>query len=81
MLQGAVQPPSHTVGQDALGGASVEGAHDGDKSFGSSQSAEEIEALLSVLEINITEGKYPHNPAITVQNTDSKCTTQEATIR
>ncbi len=42
-------PHSYAAGEDALSGAMVEGAHDGDWGFGSSQFVEEVEALLSFL--------------------------------
>ena len=43
---GAV-PHGDAAGQDALDGTSVEGAHDGGWGSGSSQFAEEVEALMS----------------------------------
>ncbi len=42
-------PHSDATSQDALYGASVEGAHDGGRGSGSSQFAEEVETLLCFL--------------------------------
>ncbi len=42
-------PHSDAASQDALDGASVEGAHDGGRGSGSSQFAEEVETLLCFL--------------------------------
>ncbi len=42
-------PHSDAASQDALDGASVEGAHDGCRGSGSSQFAEEVKTLLCVL--------------------------------
>ncbi len=42
-------PHSDAASQDALDGASVEGAHDGGRDSGSSQFAEEVETLLCFL--------------------------------
>ncbi len=42
-------PHSDAASQDALDGASVEGAHDGGRGSGSSQFAEEVEMLLYFL--------------------------------
>ncbi len=44
-----MQRCSDAASQDALDGASVEGAHDGDKGSGSSEFAEEVEMLLCFL--------------------------------
>ncbi len=52
LRQDALQAPYHTVSaasQDALDGASVEGAHDGGRGSGSSEFAEEVETLLCFL--------------------------------
>ncbi len=47
-VAGAI-PHSDAAGQDALDGASVEGAHDGGRGSGSSEFAEEVETLLCFL--------------------------------
>ncbi len=47
-VAGAI-PHSDAASQDALDGASVEGAHDGGRGSGSSQFAEEVETLLCFL--------------------------------
>ncbi len=47
-VAGAI-PHSDAASQDALDGASVEGAHDGDRGSGSSEFAEEVETLLCFL--------------------------------
>ncbi len=46
-VAGAV-PHSDAASQDALDGASVEGAHDGGRGSGSSEFVEEVEALLYI---------------------------------
>ncbi len=47
-VAGAI-PHSDAASQDALDGASVEGAHDGGRGSGSSEFAEEVETLLCFL--------------------------------
>ncbi len=47
-VAGAI-PHSGAASQDALDGASVEGAHDGSRGSGSSEFAEEVETLLCFL--------------------------------
>ncbi len=46
-VAGAI-PHSDAASQDALDGASVEGAHDGGRGSGSSEFAEEVEMLLCI---------------------------------
>ncbi len=48
-LKGLAIPHSDAASQDALDGASVEGAHDGGRGSGSSEFAEEVETLLCFL--------------------------------